>query len=100
MTREQFIQFVTTHTRTYAKLFKYEKYREYVSFMHSWCDLLENDYFTDKTRIQWILNDMHAHPRCKLCNKEIVKNAYNMFHSPFDWCNECRRKDPEIQKKH
>ena len=71
--REKFITFIDTHTTTWKRLFKYPKYQAYVKFMHSWCELLETDFFTDTTRVYWIKHDLHEFPLSKIWKKPIVK---------------------------
>lgn len=67
-----------SHRYTWSRLLKHPKYAEYYDFMHSWCQLLETDEFTDVTRVYWILHDMHEFPLSKVLKLPIMKNAYSI----------------------
>ena len=98
--REKFITFIDTHTTTWKRLFKYPKYHAYVKFMHSWCELLETDFFTDTTRVYWIKHDLHEFPLSKIWKKPIIKNAWTSNKASYTYIsNEERGQDSSIAEK-
>lgn len=67
-------------------------------FLQDWIikqtPLLSDPYFNWKTKIYWVLNDIHEFSKCEICGKDLKINVLNIVvgYKVKTCCKECRYK--------
>ena len=77
---EQLKKLVDEHSRTYTQILQNnQKYKELLKFINDNTPLLKDKFYTLKTKIFWILNDIHEFPKCRTCgNKSDKVNVFRL----------------------
>lgn len=100
---EKLKKLVDEHSRTYTKILEHnQKYKELLKFINDNTPLLKDKFYTLKTKIFWILNDIHEFPKCRTCGNKLDKVNVFRLHEPsiYHYCSGKCRKNNETVKLH
>lgn len=100
---EQLKILVNEHSRTYTQILEHnQKYKELLKFINDNTPLLKDKFYTLKTKIFWILNDIHEFPKCRTCGNKLDKVNVFRLHEPsiYHYCSGKCRKNNETVKLH
>ena len=78
---EQLIKLVNEHSRSYTQILQNnQKYKELLKFINDNTPLLKDEFYTLKTKIFCIFNDIHEFPKCRTCGNKLDKvNVFRLF---------------------
>ena len=98
MTREKFIEFITSHR--FQSIYKPEN-SEYLSFLNAWSNELNaGNFYTDKTKANWIYHNIKTAPTCKICGKPIIRNIESIkVGYPKTCSHDCRYKSMHLETR-
>ena len=89
----------------YGKILKSEKYSDLLAWVNAQVSpLLDNSFYTLKTKIYWILNGIHSFDdercKCHSCHKPLVdKNVYDLKIGYMACSQRCSVKDKKRAEK-
>lgn len=105
-TKQQEIQYtnevkdIVSHYRSYGMIFK--KRKDLHDFVEQKTyEFLSDPFYTFRTKLYWVVNDLTEFPRCKECgNKLKFKNVDSVQRGYCDFCStSCAQKNKEVQRK-
>ena len=73
--KDEIKELIKTRPNNYGQCCASKSYKELGDKIFNLVPLLQQDNFSFKTRMYWILNDIFDFPKCEVCGKPIYKNV-------------------------
>ena len=97
-TRE--VKDIVANYKSYGMIFKKKSHlKNFVEAVTS--PFLSDPFYTFRTKLYWVVNDLKEFPRCKFCNKPLKwKNVDSVQRGYCDYCsNSCAQSSEEVLER-
>lgn len=84
--RDEVKRVVSSYKNNYGTVLRH-RHPELVSEIIKDTSFLTEDVQKFSTRVWYVINDLHHHPSCKCCHKDIKKDVYKITDPRMDYCS-------------
>lgn len=67
-----------TRCNGYGRILQSKDCKELVKWINDQTPLLQNNFYKIKTKIYWIIYNLHDFPKCEICGNSITKNIFEL----------------------